>query len=411
MGAFLFLYRDRKWKTRTVRLRSKVSSLRQELDEAGYKNATLETSLQERDRLLAEMQAQVKNEFQALATETLEVAQRRFLDGANGVFEHHNAIKAHEAKANQTAFNALLEPMKETLTRYEHGLAELRKEHAEASGALVGRIDALSQSTNNVQEEARRLSNALTTGSKAVGTWGEEQLRNVVEISGMVRHVDYIEQATIQSERSRQIPDMLVRLPGDRVIAVDAKVSVKAFLNAMGATDDIQKAEYLSRHANDLWTHVKSLSAKDYADALEGSIDAVIMFIPGENYLAAAVDERPTLFQEAFERKVLLATPTTLLAILKSISFTWQQDSTIRHAEDIALLSKELYTNLRTMVDRFDDLGRSLTKSVDAYNVSIGALQRKVLPKAQKLSELDIPGTTDPLPLLKQVDSVTRHSS
>ncbi|MEM9262500.1 MAG: DNA recombination protein RmuC, partial [Pseudomonadota bacterium] len=126
---------------------------------------------------------------------------------------------------------------------------------------------------------------------------------------------------------------------------------------------------------------------------------------------AAAIDERPTLFQEAFERKVLLATPTTLLAILKSISFTWQQDSTIRHAEDIALLSKELYTNLRTMVDRFDDLGRSLTKSVDAYNVSIGALQRKVLPKAQKLSELDIPGTADPLPLLKQVDSVTRHSS
>ncbi|MEL7488862.1 MAG: DNA recombination protein RmuC, partial [Pseudomonadota bacterium] len=334
-------------------------------------------------------------EFRAAASKALGDAHRTFLERADDAFARHRATSNAEADGRRRALDDLIKPMRDTLARYEDGLAAMRAEQSKARGELIGRIGDLAQTTNAVRLEANKLSSALRAGPKVRGRWGEEQLRNVVELAGMTAHVDFVEQKSYADENRRLQPDMIVALPGDRVIAVDSKVSINAFLDAAEAEEEALRAQHIERHASDLWAHVKTLSAKDYAAALRDSLDFVVMFVPGENYFAAAMEARPALFQDAFERKVLIATPTTLLAMLKSAAFGWRQEKAAENAAEVARSARDLYESLKTFSGHLSGLGKSLEQSVSRYNDLVGGVEARVLPRARKLAALDVGGARD----------------
>ena len=354
--------------------------------------AKAESRLDERAKALQETQARMDVEFRAATSKLLREAHQAFLQRADETFKRHQIAAGADSEKRRKEIDDLVKPMRETLIKYEAGLSQMRLEQHKARGELTGRISDLAKSAHEVRMEAQKLSTALRAGPKVRGRWGEEQLRNVVELAGMTAHVDFIEQSTLEGEDKRKQPDMIVSLPGERVIAVDSKVSLGAYLDAVEADNEAIRKQHLTKHAADLWAHVKSLSAKDYASSLQDSLDFVIMFVPGDNYFAAAMEARPQLFQEAFDRKVLIATPTTLVAILKSTSYGWRQEKAAQNAQVVAGLAKDLYDSLRTMGGHMSGLGKSLEGAVKKYNDLIGGVEHRVMPKARKFAEYELPG-------------------
>ncbi len=361
--------------------------------------------LAEREKALNELRARMETEFRAAAGQMLDSAHRAFLQRANETFERHREASQSEADKRRTALDELIRPMSETLTRYEKGLAEMRSEHMRTAGDLVGRIGELSKSAVEVRIEAQKLAAALRAGPKTRGRWGEEQLRNVVETAGMRAYVDFLEQPSHDDGERRKQPDMVVNLPGGRKIAIDSKVSINAYLDAVDAESEAERAAHFARHAEDVWLHVKTLSSRDYAASLKESLDVVVMFVPGENYFAAAVEARPALIQEAFDRKILIASPMTLVAMLKAASFSWRQEKASESARAVAGMARELYDSLRIMTGHLTALGRSLDGAVGKYNAAIGGFERRVLPRARRLAEYEMPGTEEPIPELPMIDS------
>jgi len=367
--------------------------------------AASEARLAERERALKELKERMDADFRSAASQMLDEAHKAFLLRASESFEKHRVAADAQAAEKRKAIDELIRPMAETLTRYEEGLKELRAEQYKARGELIGRIGDLAKSANDVRMEAQKLSTALRAGSKIRGRWGEEQLRNVVETAGMAAYVDFVEQVSHDDDGRRLQPDMVVNLPGGRKIAIDSKVSINAYLDAVDASDDEARAKSLSRHADDIWTHVKTLSAREYAASLRDSLDVVVMFIPGENYFAAACEMRPQLFQDAFERRVLIATPTTLVAMLKAASFNWRQEKAAENAKAVAKLAKDLHDSLRVMARHLGDLGSSLTRAVDKFNDAVGGFERRVLPRARRFAEFELPGIDSEIDELKLIET------
>ncbi|WP_306252377.1 DNA recombination protein RmuC [Parvularcula sp. IMCC14364] len=375
------------------------------------KQVELTTQLQERERHLNEMTRRFENDFQAIASRLLGSAHEAFLERANETFEKHNAAAQNSFENRQKAVDELIKPMRETLGRYEAGLREMRDNQKKAQGELSGQIEVLAKSASNVQTEAAKLATALKSGSRTRGRWGEEQLRNVVEMTGLSAYCDFTEQKSVQDGDKLKMPDMVVRLPGERVIAVDSKVSLSAYLDAAGETDDAARQVFLLKHAEEMRAHVRSLASKDYAGALRksNSLDFVVMFIPGENFFAAALEARPELFQEAFDKGVLMATPTTLIAILKSIAYGWRQEKASQNAHKVAGLAQELYGSMRLMGNNLTAIGKSLETTVKNYNKTLGNIEGSVMPKARKFAEYEMPGTEEDLALLEPLETDVRE--
>ena len=371
--------------------------------------AALRAQIDERERALTDLKSRMDNEFKALTSEMLKGAHEEFLARANETFKRYRETADVEGERRKKALDDLLKPVSETLVRYETGLKELREEQHKSRGELKGQIGALALSTNQVREEAQKLVTALRAGPKTRGRWGEEQLRNVVEIAGMNAYVDFVEQASHSDGDVRKQPDMIVRLPGERVVAVDSKVSLGAYLDAVDAETDEVRAQLLSRHADDLWNHVKSLSAKDYAASLRDALDYVVMFVPGENYFSAALEVRPQLYQDAFERKILIATPTILIAMLKSAALNWRQEKMTEHAQVVASLAKDLHDSLRTMSANLKRLGGSLEGALKHYNATIGGYESRVMPRARKFSEYELPGVEGTIETLHPTEGAPRQ--
>ena len=395
-------------------LREDLKSVEADRSRLEAEIAAAEARLGERERALAELRTRMDADFRSATAKLLDEAHRAFLERASQSFETHRVAAAAEATEKRKALDELIRPMSETLTRYEEGLKELRAEQQRARGELIGRMGDLAKSANDVRMEAQKLSSALRAGSKVRGRWGEEQLRNVVETAGMAAYVDFVEQAAHNDGERRLLPDMVVNLPGGRKIAIDSKVSINAYLDAVEATDDNERARHLARHADDTWAHVKTLSARDYAASLRDSLDVVVMFVPGENYFAAASEARPQLFQEAFERRVLIATPTTLVAMLKAASFNWRQEKAAESARMVAKMAKDLHDSLRVMAGHLADLGRSLNKSVDKFNDVVGGFERRVLPRARRFAEYELPGIDaeiDELEVIETTPAALRDES
>ncbi len=381
-------------------------TLRQRLDAEA---AASEAKLAERERAMAELKSRMEQEFKATTAELLDGAHKAFLQRAGESFERHRESAKTEGEHRRKALDDLLRPVSETLTRYEKGLADMRAEQQKSRGELQGQIGALAQSTHDVRREAQKLATALRAGPKTRGRWGEEQLRNVVEIAGMIAYVDFTEQASHDDGDKRKIPDMVVSLPGGRVIAVDSKVSLGAYLDAVEAETDDIRAACLGRHADDLWAHVKALSAKDYAASLRDSLDYVVMFVPGENYFSAALEARPQLYQDAFDRKILIASPTILIALLKSAALNWRQEKITENAQAVAAMAKDLYDSLRVMGGHLGGLGKALEGAVKKYNSTIGGLEQRVMPRARKFAEYELPGVEADIEILQVVESAPRE--
>ena len=389
--------------------------LKDELEFARSERASLEASvaatratLVERARALAGMKMRMDAEFKAATAELLKGAHESFLQRANETFAHHREVAGNEAEKRRAALDDLLKPVSETLVRYQKGLDELRKEQTESRGALASQIGELAKSTHDVRAEAQKLATALRAGPKTRGRWGEEQLRNVVEIAGMAAYVGCVEQASHDDGERRKQPDMVVRLPGGRVVAVDSKVSLGAYLDAVEAETDDGRAAHLARHADDLWKHVKSLSAKEYAASLRDSLDYVVMFVPGENYFSAALEARPQLYQDAFDRKILIASPTILIAMLKSAALNWRQEKMTENAQAVAAMAKDLYDSLQVMSRNLAGLGSALSSAMKKYNATIGGFESRVLSRARKFAEYELPGVETDIEALGPLEEAPR---
>lgn len=378
-------------------LEPKLDEARQSLTDALRREASLVARLDEREARLTEMRTQLESEFRAMSQKVINDAGAQFLREASQTFEKHHTNARADAEGYSRSVGDLLKPMKDTLQRYETGLREMRDQQKRAQGELAGQIATLAQSANAVQSEARTLAAALRAGPKARGRWGETTLRNVVELTGMSNYVDFDEQRSIAAtdDGGRKQPDMVVTLPGERVVAVDSKVSLADWLDAAAAEDPEERNKAMERHGRSVWTHVQQLSAKDYGSALkkDGALDFVVMFIPGEAFFGAALEARPSLIEDAFQRGVLIATPTTLIAILKSIAHSWRQQNANDNARKIAGLAEDLYEALRNTGVHLAGLGKTIGKSVADYNKLVGNMERRVLPRARRFAEYEMPGT------------------
>jgi DNA recombination protein RmuC len=381
--------------------------MRAQLERDAAANAV---KLEERQRALDELKARMETEFKATTAQLLEGANEAFLKRAHETFQRYSENAKNDGDKRQKALDDLLKPVSETLVRYEKGLAEMRNEQFKSRGELASQIGELAKSTHDVRAEAHKLATALRAGPKTRGRWGEEQLRNVVEIAGMSSYVDFTEQAShTDAEQSRKQPDMVVRLPGGRTVAVDSKVSLGAYLDAIEADTDEARAGHLARHADDLWKHVKGLSAKEYAASLRDSLDYVVMFVPGENYFSAALEARPQLYQDAFDRKILIASPTILIAMLKSAALNWRQEKMTENAQAVAAMAKDLYDSLQVMSRNLSGLGKALSGAVGKYNATVGGFDSRVLSRARKFAEYEIPGIETELELIAQVEDAPRR--
>ena len=270
-------------------------------------------------------------------------------------------------------------------------------------------MKALVLMQSDASAQTRRLVNALRAAPKTRGRWGEHQLHNVMELSGMSPYCDFLTEQTIANDDGRVRPDVIIRLPGERRIVVDAKTSMAAYLDAVEAVDDDVREAHLVTHARQLRTHMRLLSGKAYWDALPVTPDFVAMFIPGENFYAAAIERDPQLFEDAISSKVLIVTPTTLIALAKAIAMGWRQEGLAENARKIGDLGRELYKRLATMGGHVAGVGAGLDSAVKRYNEMVGSLEGRVMTQARKFNELELDGTQVPLPELKPVEIEARR--
>jgi DNA recombination protein RmuC len=340
-----------------------------------------EAAAADKERALLEMKAEVEKSFRSLAHQALSQNEQRFLNLANETFEKHQTSAAGGVKEVVT-------PVQEQFAKLAETIAALDKSRAEDKSALVTQMRQVAETLQHTQSATGKLVNALRAAPKSRGRWGEETLRNVLEMSGLSNQIDFEQQSSHDGEAGKLKPDLLIKLPGGRCIVVDSKVALSAYLDAVEATDDAARDILLKKHAQEMRAHVRSLSSKEYQKHVPATADFVVMFVPGENFLAAAYEHDPNLFQDASASRVLLVGPSSLLALAKSIAFGWRQEDLAKNAEEIAKLGAELYGRLSTLSGRIEALGNSLEKSVKSYNEVVATAESRVFVTARKFREL-----------------------
>lgn len=337
----------------------------------------------EREKLWAERDAELKAQFQSLAQQVLQQSQQAFLERAE------EKLKAQSQTQTQD-FKTLLQPVEATLKRYEEGLSAVEKARTESYSALTSQIQMLQQGTQSVREETARLSQVLRSSPKARGRWGEQQLRNVLEMAGLSEYADFRTEVSVEGETGRLRPDAVIRVPGGRDLIIDAKCSLNNFEDAFNAADEAERQRYLKAHAADVRAHIEILGRKNYWEQFENAPDYVVMFIPGEHFLAAALEQDRNLYDIAFEKRVILASPTNLIAIARTVAAIWRQEKMQEEARRIGALGKELYARLSTMGGHVVKLGKNLETAVGAYNSFVGSLETQVLSSARKFESLNV---------------------
>ncbi len=310
------------------------------------------------------------------------------------------ALARHEAESSLSQRHgdvaAMLAPIRETLARYDEVLAHLGRAQAQTSGAIGERLDAVSSAGELLRLETQRLSQALRAPSVR-GQWGELQLKRVCELAGMLAYCDFDTQVTVRGDDGAQRPDLVVRLPGERQLVVDAKAPVTAYLEALAATDERTRTEQLAAHASHVRAHVMKLAAKKYWSRFDASPEFVVLFLPGESFFAAALETDPSLLELALSERVLLASPITLIALLKAAAFGWRQERVHADAAAVAALGQELHERLSAFGDQLGEIGKGLERAVSSYNRAVGSLEKRVLVTARRLSELhDADATMEP---------------
>ena len=380
-----------------ARFETEARDLRERLEKAQQEKASAIGNLEAQDReyqaRLDELRASEKrlaDQFKTLAAETLNTNSKNFLQLVSERFETHNKGAAADLAKRQTAIEAMVKPLAENLTKFEGKIGEIEKARENAYAAINTQVLELRRTNEGLRGETGRLVQALRA-PKTRGRWGELQLRQVFEMAGMVEHVDFYQEKTVGNDDGGTLrPDAVVRMPGGKTIVIDAKTPLDAYLDLIEAIEPEAQQAALTRHASQVRAQVNNLSGKEYWRRLEGSPDFVVMFIPGEAIYSAAMQTDPGLFEDAFQKRVLIATPTTTIALVKAIAYGWQQEKLAANAKEVRDNAVQLYERLKVVGDNMGKLGRTLRQSVDNYNRTVGSFEGRVLPAARRFESLGV---------------------
>lgn len=385
----------RRWRQMARDFRFDSDNQRVELDEARRMAQEKEAETQKtrelsevQMRLLTQSQQQLEEKFRTLATEALHNNSQLLLDRSREQIQH------------------VVEPVSQSLRRFEEQVQVIERARTGAYEGISAQVNALTQLQERVRQSTEQLKTALRSPIQR-GRWGEMQLRRVVELAGMLEYCDFAEQQTLFGE-TNQRPDLIVRLPNQCQVAVDSKVSLEAYLRAIEAQDDGERLVHMKAHANQVKTHVKSLADKAYWQRVECSPEFVVAFLPLESLFSAALDQDPELLNFGVEKRVLIATPTTLISLLLTVAHGWRQRALAENIDKIRDTGIELYTRLLKMSENFSKLGNAIERSVEMYNSTVGSLEKNVLPSARKFEDLR-PATSDQIEQLSEVDVVPRQ--
>lgn len=379
------------------RYETEARELRARLDQAEREKSVALGNLEAQDKAYAarldELRAaeeRIGTQFKSIAAETLNSNSTRFLQLVSERFETHNKGAAADLAKRQTAIEALVKPLTENLTKFEGKIGEIEKARENAYAAINTQVMELRRTNEGLRGETGRLVQALRA-PKTRGRWGELQLRQVFEMAGMVEHVDFYQEKTVGNDDGGTLrPDAVVRMPGGKTIVIDAKTPLDAYLDLIEAIEPETQQAALTRHASQVRAQVNNLSGKEYWRRLDGSPDFVVMFIPGEAIYSAAMQTDPGLFEDAFQKRVLIATPTTTIALVKAIAYGWQQEKLAANAKEVRDTAVQLYERLKVVGDNMGKLGRTLRQSVDNYNRTVGSFEGRVLPAARRFESLGV---------------------
>jgi len=344
--------------------------------------------------------AQLQQTFQSLADAALRSNQGAFLEAAKATLATTGAQLSGDLVQKQAAIEGVVRPLSDSLGRLETQVRELERAREKAFGSLGEQLQTLARETTTLATALR--------SPQARGRWGEITLRRVAELSGMVHNCDFLEQHTREGDGARIRPDMVVRLPGERVLVVDAKVPLTAYLEAAGAEDEATRRSALQRHSQQVAEHVRQLSSKQYWSQFQPAPELVVLFLPGDHFFSAALEHKPDLIEEALTRKVVIATPVTLISVLKGIAYGWNQEQLTENAVEIRRVASELYDRVQVVHDYYADTGRSLEKAVEAYNRSVGSWESRLVPALRKMRELGVSSGEEPQ-APEQIDVIARR--
>jgi DNA recombination protein RmuC len=396
-------------------LERETAGLREQNGALSQQAAQLEERLRAEQRLAAEKltlledaRAKLADAFKALSAEALKSSNESFLKLAQESLARFQQGAKADLEARQKAIEQLAQPIRERLEKFDGKLEELEKNRVGAYRALSQQVsDLLQVHLPQLHQETKNLVQALRQ-PQARGRWGELQLRRVVEMAGMLEHCDFEEQVSQSTDTGRQRPDLVVHLPGGRQIVVDAKAPVDAYLAAVEAQSEETRAAALVRHAQQVKSHITQLAKKSYFDQFDPTPEFVVLFVPGEAFFSAALAHDPTLIEYGAENRVIPASPTTLIALLKAVAYGWRQEALAKNAAEVAALGKELYERIATLAKHWSDVGDNLDKAVDAYNKSVGTLESRVLPTARRFRDLRAVTEAKDIPTLEPLTQETR---
>ena len=381
---------------------AQLSALQARLEEERKAN-------QEKLGLIDEAQHKLADAFKALSADALRSNNQSFIELAKANFEKLHDTARGDLESRQKSIDQMIKPLKDSLEKVDGKIGELEKNRAGAYSELREQVKALATSQSQLQAETGNLVKALRA-PHIRGRWGEIQLRRVVELAGMLQYCDFLEQETVTTEENRIRPDLIVRLPGNRTIVVDSKVPFDAFYESISTADEEIRVIKLREHARLVRTHISALSRKSYWETVQPTPEFVLLFLPGETFYSAALEQDPKLIEDGVSDKVLIATPTTLIALLKAVSYGWRQEQMATNAEEVSSLAKTLYDRLRVFTNHFDDIGRNLDRALDSYNKGVRSLEARVLVTARKFKERGaIAG--DDIEILEPVDKAARPLS